>query len=160
MVTIAAAGDVSTGFEPPQSAFTHVLDTLRGADIRFAQVERLYSERGSFQQQALSIHAKQNPRFAADFKTVPFDVLSIASNHTGDWGPDAAEDTAATFRNLGIATIGAGRNIDEARKPVILERGGLRIAFLGYVSTMLPQYWATDSRAGSAPMRAHTFYEP
>ena len=31
---------------------------------------------------------------AADLKTVPFDVLSIASNHTGEMGPEAVEDTA------------------------------------------------------------------
>lgn len=51
VVTIAAVGDVGTGHEPPESAFTHVLETLRSADVRFAQVERLYSERGSYQGQ-------------------------------------------------------------------------------------------------------------
>ncbi|MBI4191498.1 MAG: CapA family protein [Betaproteobacteria bacterium] len=159
-VIVAAGGDVSTGFEPPQSGFTHVMEPLRSADVRFAQVERLYSERGSFQETALHSHARQHPRKAADFKSVPFDVLSIGSNHTGDWGPEAVEDTAETFRKLGIPTVGAGRNIAEARKAVVLERKGLRIAFLGYVSVVAPQYWATQTRAGSAPMRARTYYEP
>lgn len=159
-ITIAAAGDVGTGFQPPESAFTHVLEPLRSADLRFAQVERLYSERGSYQQTATSPHARQPPRNAADFKTVPFDILSIGSNHTGDWGPQAVEDTAENFRLLGIPTVGAGRNIVDARKAVMLERKGVRIAFLGYVSVMAPQYWATETRAGSLPMRALTYYEP
>src|SRR4029077_14877454 len=94
------------------------------------------------------------------FQSVPFDVLSIASNTSGSWGPEAVEDTAETFRLLGIPTVGAGRNIAEARKPAIITRKGLRIAFLGYVSVIPPQSWATETRAGSAPMRAHTFYEP
>src|SRR4051812_21631479 len=114
-VTVAAAADVSTGHEPPESAFTYVFDILRKADIRFAQVERTYSERGSYQEQAGSRHARQEPRQASAFKSVPFDVLSIASNHTGDWGPEPVEDTAELFRKLGIATIGAGKNITEAR---------------------------------------------
>src|SRR3954469_15274354 len=161
-VTIAAVADVSTGHEPADSAFAHVLDPLRSADLRFAQVERLYTERGSFQEQggASAKPARQHPRIAAAFKSVPFDILSLASNHSGDWGPEAVEDTIETFKSLGIPTVGTGRTITEARKPVILERKGLRVAFLAYVSTTLPQFWATETRAGSAPMRAHTFYEP
>jgi len=48
-VTIAAGGDVGTGHKPPESAFTHVLDALRASDISIAQVEKLYSERGTYQ---------------------------------------------------------------------------------------------------------------
>jgi poly-gamma-glutamate capsule biosynthesis protein CapA/YwtB (metallophosphatase superfamily) len=160
VITVAAAGDVATGHEPPESAFAHVLDTLRSADVRFAQVERLYSERGAFQGQGGGFHTRQPARMAEAFKSVPFSVLSIGSNHTGDWGGEAVEDTVDVFRRLGIPTVGAGRNIEEARRAAILTVKGLRIAFLGYVSVMLPQYWATESRAGSNPMRAHTFYEP
>ena len=161
-VTVAATGDVSTGHEPPESAFAQILEPLRSADLRFGQVERLYTERGSFQEQGgpSAVPARQHPRIATAFKSVPFDVLSIASNHSGDWGPEGVEDTAETFRLLGISTVGAGRNIAVARKPAILTRNGLHIAFLGYVSTTLPQFWANETRAGSAPMRAHTFYEP
>lgn len=160
IVQFAALGDVATGLEPPEAIFDSVRELLRGADLRFAQCERLYSERGSFQQQGLAPHVRQHPSRARAFKSVPFDVVGTGSNHTGDWGPEAAEDTVATFREIGIATIGSGRNIEEARKPVVFERNGLRVAFLGYVSVMLPQYWATETRAGSTPMRAHTFYEP
>jgi Bacterial capsule synthesis protein PGA_cap len=159
-VTVAAVGDVSTGFEAPESGFTHVMEPLRSADLRFAQAERLYSERGSFQEQALHDHARQHPRKAADFKSVPFDVVSIASNHSGDWGPDAVADTAETFRLLGIPTVGAGSDITVARKAAYFKCKGLRIAFLGYASVVAPQSWATDTRAGCVPMRAHTYFEP
>lgn len=161
-VRIAAGGDVGTGHKPPESAFSHVLDALRDADIRFAQVERLYSERGEYQWQSLArkLEIRQPPAEAAVFKGVPFDVLSLASNHTGDYGPEAVEDTVDTFRALGIPTVGAGRNIAEARREVVLEKNGLRVAFLAYCSVVLPQYWADEERAGCAPMRAHTFYEP
>jgi poly-gamma-glutamate capsule biosynthesis protein CapA/YwtB (metallophosphatase superfamily) len=161
-VTLAAGGDVNTGHNPPESAFAAVLNELREADIRFAQVERLYSARGQYQLHSLASHmeVRQPPTMAGVFRSVPFDVLSIASNHSGDYGPEALADTYDTFKELGIPTIGAGHNIAQAREPVIVERKGLRIAFLGYCSILLPQYWATDERPGCAPMRAHTFYEP
>jgi len=159
-VSVLAVGDVSTGFDPPEKSFDHVLEPLRSADVRFAHAERIYSERGSYQVQSGSKHARQPPQMAKAFKSVPFDVLSIASNHTGSWGPESVEDNAETFQGLSIPTVGSGRNIQEARRPAIVVRKGLRIAFLGYVSVIQPQCWATESRAGGAPMRAHTFYEP
>ena len=93
-ITIAAVGDVSTGHEPPGREFEHVLDRLRAADLRFAQAERVYSDRGQYQEQVISKHSRQPPRFARAFKSVPFDVVSIASNHTGSWGPESVIDTA------------------------------------------------------------------
>jgi len=161
-IVIAAGGDVGTGHQPPESAFDPVRAVLREADIRIVQVERLFTERGEYQFQSLAakLEVRQHPRVAEAFATVPFDVLSFAGNHVGDWGVAAIEDTIDTFAALRIPAIGIGRTIAEARRPAVLERGGRRIAFLSYCSVLLPQYWATEDRPGCAPMRAHTFYEP
>src|SRR5262245_21603596 len=113
-VTLAVVGDVSTGFEPPESAFAGVMEPLRRSDLKFAQVERVYSTRRDYPENTGMRHAGQHPRMAAAFKSVPFDVLSIASNHTGDWGGEIVVDTVETFRGLGIQTIGSGRNLEEA----------------------------------------------
>ena len=53
-LTFAAIGDVATGLEPPEAIFDNVRSVLQSADLRFAQCERLYSERGTFQQQGLA----------------------------------------------------------------------------------------------------------
>ena len=155
---ISAVGDISNGPEPLEASFADVMETLRSADVRFGHAERAYSARGRWVEQSGPTAPRRLPETAAGFKSVPFDVLSIASNHTGDWGPEAVEDTVETFRALGIPTVGSGRNIEEARKPVIITRKGIRIAFLGYVSVIPVQTWATETRAGCAPMRAHTYY--
>ena len=153
-VTLAGCGDIGTGHTPPESAFTHVAAALREADLRFAQCEKLYSDKKNYQVHsgAAKLEALKKPETAAAFKSVPFDVLSLASNHIGDWGPEAVIGTVETFQKLGIPTIGAGANIADARKPVILEKNGLKIGFLGYCSVLLPQFWATEERAGAAPM--------
>ncbi|OGA37430.1 MAG: hypothetical protein A3G24_05205 [Betaproteobacteria bacterium RIFCSPLOWO2_12_FULL_62_13] len=62
---------------------------------------------------------RKRMRFALEITA----VLSLASNHTGDWGPEAVSDTLDTFNALGIPTVGAGRNIAEARRPVIIDTG-------------------------------------
>jgi hypothetical protein len=160
LVRIAAVGDVATKAEFPGDNFDLVMDQLRDADIRFAQCERVYSERGSFQGQGLAPHVRQHPRMAETYKTVPIEVVGVGGNHTGDWGPEAAEDTIAAFEALGLHPIGAGRTIAEARTPRIIGANGMRVAFLGYASVLLPQYWATEDRTGATPMRAKTYYEP
>lgn len=159
VVSLAAVGDISTGLEPPEKIFEFTAKTLQLADLRFGQVERVYTERGQYQDQSIAFHSRHHPRMAEAFKSIPFNVVSIGSNHICDWGPEGAEDSCKTFQALGIPTIGAGRNIQEARQEVILTKDGLRVAFLGYVSVLLPQYWATENRAGAAPMRAHSYFE-
>jgi hypothetical protein len=134
---------------------------LREAEVRFAQNERLYSARRSYPEHTGMRHAGQHPRLAESFQSVPFDVVSTASNHTGDWGQEIIEDTLETFRAMGIATIGSGRNLAEARRPAVIVRNKMRIAVLGYASVVeFPDYWATDISAGVAPMRAYTYYQP
>jgi hypothetical protein len=61
-----------------------------------------------------------------------FDVLTLANNHTVDFGRDALLDTLKAVHAAGIQTIGAGANDLQARRPAIVQAGGLRVAFLGY----------------------------
>ena len=77
-----------------------------------------------------------------------------------DWGPDALLDTVALLHEQGIKTVGAGRNLAEAREPAIVERDGVRVAFLAYCSVLREGYAAKPGSRGIAPMRAHTYYEP
>jgi poly-gamma-glutamate synthesis protein (capsule biosynthesis protein) len=76
-----------------------------------------------------------------------------------DWGPDALLDTVDLLRGKGLRVIGAGRNLREAREPAIVERNGVRVAFLAYCSILQTGYAAGPDRAGVAPLRAHTYYE-
>jgi hypothetical protein len=140
--------------------FEKSLSVLKYGDLRFAQVEEVLSSRGALLE-GIGIHkSRVDPTFIQDYKLANFDVVSLASNHTMDWGPQAALDSIETFRNAGISTIGSGANIKEARKPAVIEKKGVKIAFLGYCSVLTPAEWATESRAGIAPVRAHTYYEP
>jgi poly-gamma-glutamate capsule biosynthesis protein CapA/YwtB (metallophosphatase superfamily) len=77
-----------------------------------------------------------------------------------DWGPEPLIDTIELLRGMGIQTIGAGRNLAEARQPAIVECKGLRIAMLAYCSVLHEGYAAGPDTPGVAPMRATARFEP
>jgi poly-gamma-glutamate capsule biosynthesis protein CapA/YwtB (metallophosphatase superfamily) len=158
-LTLMACGDVGPIHEPMSAYPVLAKATLAGADVRFAQVERVYSERGSLQVHSGGAHSRVKPHMASVFSDCGFDVVSLASNHAMDWGEDALLDTIALFRDKGIHVVGAGRNLEESRKPAIVEKNGVKVAFLAYCSILQTGYAATHDRTGIAPLRAHTYYE-
>ena len=158
-VVLMACGDVGPIHEPMSTYPVLAKPTLAGADIRFAQVERVYSERGSLQVHSGGAHSRVKPHMASIFTDSGFNVVSLASNHAMDWGPDALLDTVALFRDKGIQAVGVGRNLAEARRPAIVERNGVKIAFLAYCSVLQTGYAAGPDKTGIAPLRAHTYYE-
>jgi poly-gamma-glutamate synthesis protein (capsule biosynthesis protein) len=87
-----------------------------------------------------------------------YDVLSFASNHGSDLGPDVLLETIQVIRDLGIQVIGAGANIVEARKPAFVTKKGLTVGFLSYCSVLRQNYQAGETSPGAAPMRAYTHY--
>jgi len=76
-----------------------------------------------------------------------------------DWGRDGFFDTIDNLEAAGLAVVGVGAGIAQARAPVIQTANGVRVAFLAYCSILPANYWAEADRPGCAPMRAWTIYE-
>ncbi|MEI9803430.1 MAG: CapA family protein [Pseudolabrys sp.] len=159
MPIISAVGDVRIFRKQPETALKHVREIFKRADIAFCQSESSYSDKGSQGSSGMRGAAPIDVRGYPTFASIGFDVVSMASNHTMDWGQDPLLDAMKRMHADGIQTIGAGSDIDEARKPAIVERNGTKIAFLGYCSVAPKSYYAVPGRAGIAPMRAITHYE-
>ena len=87
---------------------------------------------------------------ASVFSDCGVNVASLASNHAMDWGEEALVDTIEVLNARGIQTVGAGANLAEARRPVVLECKGIKIAFLAYCSILHEGYAATPTSAGVA----------
>lgn len=156
---VLAVGDVGPIHEPIDDYASLVRDTLAEGDIVFAQCERTYSERGSLQVGSNGHNSRQPPRMAKVFADAGFNVVSVASNHAMDWGPDSLLDTIDLFESMGIQTVGAGKDIEAARRPARFDVDEIAVGVLGYGSVLREGYWATKHQAGVAPMRAHTYYE-
>ncbi len=157
-IVLLGCGDIGPIQEPMDAYSTLVKPTLAAADIRFGQAERVYSDRGEFQVHGL-VHGRLKPHMASVFSDCGFDVVSVAGNHAMDWGEIGLMDTIANLQDRGIQTIGGGRNLEEARRPAIIERNGIKVAMLAYCSILYDKYEAGPNRAGVAPVRVHTYYE-
>ncbi|HEU4945766.1 MAG TPA: CapA family protein [Kribbella sp.] len=119
----ARAGDVSR----PLRA---IGPRLAAADIAVVNLESTLSRAGSPQQGGDSFAAP--PGVLAGLRSAGVDVLSLANNHTGDFGAQALVRTVDRVRAAGIPPLGAGRNAAEARLPVVVNRAGLRFGFLAF----------------------------
>lgn len=154
-----ATGDVGMNRENPDSIFDGVRDVLQTGDLVFGQLEPCLASVGSPACQC-RLPMRGNPAGAGAIRRAGYQVMSFATNHCMDWGREAFYQTIQVLRQEEMQVIGVGRNLAEARKPVIVERDGMKIGFLGY-NTILPQdYWATPDRPGCAPMRGLTVYQP
>jgi poly-gamma-glutamate synthesis protein (capsule biosynthesis protein) len=156
-IKFCAVGDVTAFHKEPESGYEHVSSTLRDMDFVVAQNERHYSRRrdifpiGGFTELT-------DPDHARALLLGNYDVLTFASNHGLDLGPDVLLESIKVLRDLGIQVIGAGENIVEARKPAFVTKKGLTVGFLSYCSVLRQNYWASESSPGAAPMRAYTHY--
>ena len=79
-----------------------------------------------------------------------WDIACCANNHIGDHGPAAAVQTLEILAANGIASVGAGRDLDSARQPLFLSRGGRRVAVLAFAEHEFGL--ATPGAAGSNPL--------
>jgi poly-gamma-glutamate capsule biosynthesis protein CapA/YwtB (metallophosphatase superfamily) len=141
-VSLEAVGDIMLArtvgeqvlAKGPQVVFAGVQSVLDSADIRIGNLECALTERGSPEKKTFPLKAP--PQAARALALGKFDVLSLANNHAMDFGIAGLTDTQAALHNAGIATVGAGAYANAAHAPVIIERNGLRLAFLAYADVM------------------------
>jgi poly-gamma-glutamate synthesis protein (capsule biosynthesis protein) len=158
VIELVAGGDVIVNRAQPESIFERCRETLRDADITFANCETTYSTRGSKAPNIVGM-MRADPSNLAALSDAGFDVISFANNHHLDAGPDAFFDTLDGLHAHGILTCGAGADLDSARRPAVVDRDGTRVAFLAYSSILWPGFEAGPSSPGCAPLRVETRYE-
>ncbi|MDP3064454.1 MAG: CapA family protein [Chloroflexota bacterium] len=158
-IILVAVGDVSPDRDDPPSMFRFTRDVFQKADIAFGQMEAPLSDRGTPQfvpSAPARLHAK-NIRAVAE-EGAGFDVMSFAANHALDHGYEAFFDTIDALTKNGIVCIGAGKDLAAARKPAIIERNGIKVGFLAYLSILPVGFEADAETPGCNPLRAHHAY--
>ncbi len=154
-----ATGDVGVNRDNCDSMFDGVRDVLNQADLVFGDCESPITNRGSpLPQSRLAICSP--PRSADAIRRAGYDIMTFANNHCMDYGIEGFTDTLENLRRVGILQVGAGNNIEDARKPVIWTLDdGTKLGFLAYSSICPQNFWADDLHCGFAPMRALTAFE-
>ncbi len=162
-MTLLAGGDVAPVKQPVNMLADHIQPVLDSVDFRFLQCERTYSHRGTWPEWMTIPNggwSRLDPEYASIFKAARADVVSVASNHALDFGWEALEDTIELFRSWGMQVVGGGASEEEAHRPVILEKDGVRTAILAYCSVIREGQAAIADHPGVAGMRARTWYVP
>jgi poly-gamma-glutamate synthesis protein (capsule biosynthesis protein) len=126
-----------------------VAPTLRGADLAFGNLECAVSRRGRPVPKQYNFRGGPNA-LRATARFAGLDVLNLANNHTVDYGRRALLDTIGFTRALGMTPVGAGRDVAAARRPRIVRRLGLRIAFVGFSDRLPLSFFATANRPGTS----------
>jgi poly-gamma-glutamate synthesis protein (capsule biosynthesis protein) len=135
----------------PSYPFEFVKPVLARADFVFGNLEIPIAD---VQFKRTSEYLAPNmvaPKGAVEaLKEANFSVLSLANNHIMDYGAEGLSFTQRLLGQAGINFVGAGKDISEARKPLIEEKRGLKIGFLAYA--MKGPHSAGPNRAGAAPI--------
>ena len=109
--------------------FSDFADFFAGADIRITNLECVVATRGQANEKMYTFQA--HPRVIAVMKK-HFDAVTLANNHSGDFGPDAFAEMLSLLKEAGLAQVGGGMNLKQAHTPLVFTRNGLRIAVLSY----------------------------
>lgn len=137
---IDAAGD-------PTLPAREVGEVLAAADITHVSNEVPFTERCTPVLGTLQLCSK--PNYIEALKVAGVDLISSTGNHMNDYGLDAFRETLDLFDREGFKVFGGGRNIDEAKKVLIVEDHGNKLAFLGMNSFGPQSVWATADRPGA-----------
>lgn len=94
---------------------------------------------------------KAIPESVELLKAFGFDVALLANNHTGDFGATGVTGTIRRLKAAGLKTVGAGKNLADARTPLEIERNGLKITIMNVAEHEYGT--ATDTQPGVNPLQ-------
>jgi poly-gamma-glutamate capsule biosynthesis protein CapA/YwtB (metallophosphatase superfamily) len=150
-------------------ASMQVIDLLRRADLTYAHLEMNladyseleYPSRGDW----LGSFMMADPTIARDLKWAGIDIMSVAHNHSIDFGEAGIAATLKHCKAAGLTVAGAGVDLEEAREPGYLETKHGRVALISTTSGNKSHEWAslakggTRGRPGINPLRVNFKYE-
>ena len=140
----ADAGElIAQGGDPYASFASYFAD----ADIRITNLECVVATQGSAGDKMFTFRA--HPRVIPVLQR-HFDAVTLANNHSGDFGPEAFAEMLNLLQNAGLAQVGGGMNLRQAHTPLVFERKGLRIAVLSYNEFQPRSFEADHNLPGTA----------
>jgi hypothetical protein len=123
-LTMMAAGELILGMsEPsPEFYFDLVAPTLNAADLVVAHLESTHIKSPAWA-------GGMSPRPVDWMRGIPYAGIDAV---TMGYGATGIKDATDWLKEHNVAYCGSGKNITEAKKPLIMERDGVRFGFLFY----------------------------
>lgn len=155
-IKISLAGDVlldghirnyihKDGYDYP---WHYVKKYFQNDDITIVNLETSIT-RGGDKWADKQFNFRSDPQNVDAMKRNGIDVVSLANNHSLDYGYKGLKDTLKYLKEGDINSVGAGVDRQEAMKSVIIQIGNTKVGILGF-SRVVPDvgWWATNNRAG------------
>ena len=147
-IKFSAVGDITLGDHPlcvgfgaysrfrkeePLFPFLKTLDTLQRSELLFGNLECAHSQVGLHSGDYNSIQMRGDPRHIEAIVTAGFQVVNVANNHTLQHGKETFLDSVQQIERSGIVCCGLAADAQANNaKPVIIQKNGLSVGFLGY----------------------------
>lgn len=126
------------------AASDSLLSVLREADIFMLNEEFPFGTTGEPMEEK-EYTFRVDPSYSTVLSELGVDIVTLANNHMLDFGRGPLTETLNTLDQAGIAHVGAGENLDEAKTLKTFEMGGRTIGFLG-ASRVIPEHsWNASS---------------
>lgn len=149
--------------------FTAVRQMFLDADLTYAHLEMNFGDprtvgypaRGDW----YGSYMLADPAIAHDLRWLGIDIMSLANNHSLDFGERGLRSTISACRDAGLACAGTGQDLDDARAPAFLDTPRGRVALVSVSSGNTKNEWASRpketllGRPGINPLRVNTTYE-
>ncbi len=116
--------------------FHNVAEFLKSGDITFGNLETPLLSGKNVPTDSMVFRA--DPEVTKGLSFAGFDVMSVANNHTMNYQVPGLTTTLQALKKANIAYAGAGKNIDAAHTPAIIEIKGKKVAFYAYNDQTIP----------------------
>ena len=143
----------------PHVFFENIAGFFENSDVVFGNLESVLSPSGTPKLDK-PLCLRGNPLFIEGLKYAGFNVLSLANNHSFDFGVDGYLDMKKTLESNGIHVVGGGRDINDSRSSLIIEKRGIKILFIAYSDEKTGGFnEACDNKPGVAPLNIEIIKE-
>ncbi|MDR2859703.1 MAG: CapA family protein [Mediterranea sp.] len=142
-LTFAFTGDIMMGVNYPESSqmlpeedgkllFTDVANILRNADMAFGNLEGVLLDRGGVPKRCgnpdICYIFRMPERYVAHLIDAGYDAMSVANNHTNDFGEVGYLSTMRVLKENNIAFAGIKGRCEQA----IIEKNGVKYGFCAF----------------------------
>ena len=155
LLTVTFAGDtmVGDGSQPLVDArgYDSVFagaKALLGGDVVIINAEAPITTATVPARPGASFSYASDPRTAAAMARAGVDVLGLGNNHAMDMGPIGLRDTRSAAAAAGMATFGAGSDLAEAERPLVLAGAHQKVAVVAFGEDFGPTMRASSERPG------------
>jgi len=118
---------------------------LQKTDLNIANLETTLTK--SSKKVPKVFNFKATPDRVEILKKGNINVVSLANNHSLDFGVEGLKETLKTLDNAKILHVGAGMNAHQANASVIVKKGGIKIGIIGFTDNE-PEWKAQENKPG------------